>query len=418
MKKKNLYAVAIVLFTLLFLSSCQKEITYKEQQPEVASAANNGNNENRIYVSDIDQLYAAVNDPANAESIVVLAPGTYILSASYPNAGRLELLENMELQGQPGHPELVIIDASALPGTSFVPPLNFPAARTGAIRIGRGFNSIEWLTVKGNSSAQALSVIETDLIWTDVSHIRVAHSILTGGQIGIDIRNVGVASAGRIIDAEIEHNEAVGNTVAFGSGIVIQNANGATGAVIRANLNGNYVHGNRVGFRVFNNAASSTVNNGSITIQSTADRFEENGLGMYLNGGISQASTAIATGNSLSIEVHGSSIRNNNPVPMPPELQPVGQVPPGGIFAAGGNRTTAGSNASNNRLELSLWGTEIFDNNGDINAFGAFSSAASIAGTYNVAEINLHGVSTNAIVVATSSVPTEPAGTNIVNVFR
>jgi hypothetical protein len=42
----------------------------------------------------------------------VLAPGTYILNASYPNAGRLELLENMELQGQPGQPEVVIIDAS------------------------------------------------------------------------------------------------------------------------------------------------------------------------------------------------------------------------------------------------------------------------------------------------------------------
>src|SRR6187399_169546 len=176
---KPLYKKSILLAGVSFfiLSSCKKEITPKGQQEEIASVANSGKNENKIYVSNLDQLYAAVNNPANTGSNVVLAPGTYILNASYANAGRLELLENMELQGQPGHPELVIIDASALPGTSFVPPLNFPAPRTGAIRMGRGSNAIEWLTVKGNSSTQALSVIDTDIIWPDVSYVRIAHSI-------------------------------------------------------------------------------------------------------------------------------------------------------------------------------------------------------------------------------------------------
>jgi len=92
-----------------------------------------GNHESRIYVSDISQLYA-VYDPANTGSKIVY-PGTYILDPNHSNAGRIELLENMELQGQPGHPEKVIIDASLFQPLLFNPPLIF-YCRTGAIRMG------------------------------------------------------------------------------------------------------------------------------------------------------------------------------------------------------------------------------------------------------------------------------------------
>jgi hypothetical protein len=65
-----------------------------------------------VDVSDVGQLYAAVNDVSNEGSHIVLAPGDYVLDASYPNGGRLELQRDMDLQGQPGHPEMVVIDAS------------------------------------------------------------------------------------------------------------------------------------------------------------------------------------------------------------------------------------------------------------------------------------------------------------------
>ena len=91
--------------TIFIFSACKKQIDQPLNQQEISSAANKGNNENRIYVSDISQLYAAVNDPANTRRKIVLAPGTYILEPNHPNAGRIELLENMELQGQPGHPK-------------------------------------------------------------------------------------------------------------------------------------------------------------------------------------------------------------------------------------------------------------------------------------------------------------------------
>src|SRR6185503_4552594 len=93
LSKKWILLAGISFF---IFSSCRKEITFNEQQQELASVANNGKTENKIYVSNLNQLYAAVNNPANTGSIVVLAPGTYVLNASYPNAGRLELLENME----------------------------------------------------------------------------------------------------------------------------------------------------------------------------------------------------------------------------------------------------------------------------------------------------------------------------------
>ena len=416
MKKEFFYTCLIATCSSLFNFSCQKDITQKEEQQEISSAANNGKNENRIYVSDINGLYAAVNNPANTGSVIVLEPGAYILEAARPNAGRIELLENMKLQGQPGHPELVIIDASALPGTSFVPPNNFPAARTGAIRMGRGFNSIEWLTVKGNASAQALSVIDTDLIWPDgPSNIRVAHSIITGGRIGIDIRNVGAASAGRILEADIVDNEVVENLVQFGQGIEVQNANGSTGAIIRATLNGNYVHGNKIGMRTFiNNANNTNTNFGSISILSTADRYEENGIGIYLSAGLNQGSTTTANGNLLTFEAHGTSFQNNQGT-LPPDVT---DPSPGGIYAVGGFSTNGGV-ASDNRLEINLWGCLISGNHGpDIKAYGALSTKLVPAGTNNVVEIQLHGVSQNATVVATQSSPIEPAGTNIVSIFR
>ena len=419
MKKKYLLITyALLLCITVFTFSCKKSIIHDQEKNEIASSANNnanGNNEKKVYVSDVVQLYAAVNDPANTGNLVLLAPGTYILNANSPNAGRLELLENMKLQGQPGHPEQVIIDASQLPGSSFNPPLNFPAARTGAIRMGRGFNSIEWLTVRGNSSAQALSVIDSDLIWAGLSRVRVAHSVITGGRIGIDIRNVGAASVGRILEADIADNEVVENLVQFGQGIEIQNANGATGAIIRATLNGNYVHGNKIGMRTFiNNANNTNTNFGSISIQSTADRYEENGIGIYLSAGFNQGSATTANGNLLTFEAHGTRVQNNQGT-LPPDVT---DPSPGGVYAVGGFSTNGGV-ASDNRLEINLWGCLLSGNHGpDIKAYGAFSNSATLAGTNNVVNIHLHGVSTNATVTATSSLPGEPANTNTVNIFR
>jgi hypothetical protein len=410
--------IFLIFFSLkIFIIMKPLTLDQPSNPQEISSSANKGNSENRMHVSDISQLYAAVNDPANTGSKIVLAPGTYILDPNHPNAGRIEFLENMELQGQPGHPEQVIIDASALPSTSFNPPLNFPTGRTGAIRMGRGANTIEWVTVLGNSSQSALSVIDADLVSTPVAHIRIAHCIVTGGRIGINLRNPSTASSGRILEAEIADNEIEENLVEFGQGILLQNAAGANGAIIRATLHGNYVHGNKVGMVAWNNNSANTVtNSNSISIQSNADRFDENGIGIFLNAALNQGTTTTANENFLHFEAHGTSIQNNIGVPPPYVFNPA----PGGIYAAGGLSLRGGAaDASNNRLEISLWGCPISGNQGrDIEAYGAFSNSATLAGTNNVVNIHLHGVSANATVNTTPSFPAEPAGTNTVNIFR
>jgi hypothetical protein len=412
---KRLLPLSLVV---LVLFSCQKEMKQNIQKEEISTSANSKSNRSylkRIEVSALSELYAAINDADNEGALLLLAPGTYVLSSGYPNGGRIELQKNMALQGQPGHPESVVIDASALPATSFNPPLGFPAARTGAIRMGKGNNSIEWLTVKGNASSQALSVIDTDLIGDSECHIRIEHTIVSGGRIGIDIRNVGLASKNRIIEAELADNEVVENLVQQGQGIEIQNANGASGAVIRVTLNGNYVHGNKIGLRSFNNNANNTKTDfGSITIQSHANRFEENGIGIFLAAALNQGSSTSCNNNSLAFEANGSSIQNNNGI-IPSD---VSDPAPGGMYVAGSLSANAGE-ASNNTLKINLSGCFLTINNGpDIKAYGYLSMPGILYGINNSTTVTLNGVSANGIVTAIASVPADPAGSNVINVVR
>ena len=62
-----------------------------------------------IQVTTVDQLYLAVNNAANNDATIHLAPGTYVLSAtnseggSRPNAGVLRLRPGMSLEGSEEH---------------------------------------------------------------------------------------------------------------------------------------------------------------------------------------------------------------------------------------------------------------------------------------------------------------------------
>jgi hypothetical protein len=418
-KMKKLIVNTTLFLALLSLISCEKQLDKNANPQEIASAfnalTNNGINPENIDVNNVDQLYAAVNDPANAGAQIILAAGTYALSNAYQNLGRLELQENMSLRGQPGQPGTVVIDASALPAASFA----VPSGRTGSIRMGRGTNNIEWVTLKG--SAAGLSVVDTDLPSTE-TQIRIAHVIIdgNGSSIGVDIRN---REAGRMVFAELEHNDIFGNTSLLGPGIEVQNANPATGGIIKVNSKENYLHGNKVGLGAFNNGGQGPVNNNLIEITSRADRIEENGVGMYFGGGVSQVPAALASGNTTIVNAFGTSIRNNNPVPLPAHLRPeVIGFSPCGIYMVGGRSShILGNNkSSNNTLSVSFSGCTIANNNSpEILAFGAWCQPqAVLAGTNNLIEIYFKGVSKQATVTAFPSMPEEPAASNVVNVFR
>lgn len=361
-----------------------------------------------LHVATVEQLYAAVNDVANAGAAVILEPGTYTLSAlnpggvARPNAGRLELQTDMSLYGVTGDRSAVVIDASTLPTASF----NVSFGRTAPVRVGRGSNTVEWLTVLGPPTAAA--GIATEITGTPTTRIRVAHVFLSGASRGVDVRNVGASMIGRQIEAELLDNEFVGPAQVIGmtEGIRIANFGGANNGVIVAISSGNRAHGFQMGCIVANNRSS----NASITLRSSGDRFYGNALGCLINGGLSQT-TGVANGNYTSVEAHGTQFVDN--------AADLG-FRPGGIQIVGGLSTTQSNVTSNNVVSVSLWGSKSAGNLGeDFEAFGAWmESLTGVAGTGNQVTIQLHGVSKQIDVSATASLPPDPGNTNVLTIIR
>ena len=423
MKKNLIIVTAFLINVMLLISSCQKGIDKPFTVPEESSKASNSNskdNDKKVYVSSVDELYASVNNTDNAGTDVILAPGTYVLSSSYPNGGRLELQTDMNLRGQPGQTDAVFIDQSSLPNASF---RLTPTVSTGGIRVGRGSNSIEWLTLKGGAlAANPFSIIETDLIGTE-THFTVSHVNIdcNGSRIGLMLRNRLDEHANRIVNASVEHTEIWGATNTNGFGVALQNR--ISGAKINLDMADNYIHGNKIAILSFNGGLSNAIQNCKTQISSTRDRLEENGCAIDPSGATSGSVATAANNNSFVMKMYGSSIRNNNPVGHP-ELIPANGALPGGVYVAGGFNSLNSANAlntvSNNKALLEFWGCDISNNNApDFYAYGLWSvTSVVLAGTNNVVDIYLKGLSANATVDGYNSNPVEPSGTNVVNVYR
>jgi hypothetical protein len=361
-----------------------------------------------LHVASVEQLYAAVNDVANAGVAIVMEPGTYILSATNaggaarPNAGRLELQPDMSLYGVTGDRSAVVIDARTLPTSSF----NVSFGRTAPLRIGRGSNAVEWLTVLGPPTAAA--GIATEITGTPTTRVRVAHVFSSGASRGVDVRNVGASMIGRQIEAEVIDNEFVGpaEVIGMSEGIRVANFVGADNGVIVATMSGNRAHGFQIGCIVANNRSS----NASITVRSSGDRFYDNALGCSIAGGLSQT-TGVANGNHTAFEAHGTQFVDNT--------ADLG-FRPGGLDVVGGLSTTQPNVTSNNVVSVSLWGSKSEGNLGeDFEAFGAWmGSLTGVAGTGNHVTIQLHGVSKQIDVSAMASLPLDPGNTNVVTIIR
>lgn len=418
MFSKSSHIICLIVIVCLFsISSCKKTDL---AQPEAK----------KVFISNMFQLYAGINDPLNEGSTLVLAPGTYRLNPDFPNAGRIEFKHNMSLIGQEGNASAVIIDVSGLPAASYVvpPTPTYPfELRTGPIRIGNGKNAIEWITFTNDPSNIIRTMIITDIVSKQnasdpapLAQVRIANTIIKNSSIGLNIQNRDAASNGRVVEAELENNEILNNTLPqFGSGVQIQNSFGVSGALIKVNLKGNYIHGNRQGLNLF---TSSTGGNNRIIGRSNSDRLEENGLGLLLTAGLNTVGgTSKVTGNSIDFEATGTLILNNGGLPAP-----LNNYIAGGVFINGGNvgklapGTGAVGTVFSNTVEAILKDCRIENNLGSsqINVFGAYSTLPSPlpAGSNNNALLTLIGISKNASVNAVTSFPLEPAGTNTVTV--
>ena len=362
-----------------------------------------------VQVADVEQLYAAVNHPANAGSTILLAPGTYVLSAKdpsgvgRPNGGRLDLQQDMSVSGVTDDRAAVVIDAAGLPRSTFATPFG----RTGVLRTGRGSNAVEWLTIAGNPLAAA--AVDTDLGSTEYAQVRVAHVVAGNSARGVDIRNVGLEMAGRRLHAEIVDNEFFRGV----EGIRVANFFGADRGDISVVMSGNRSYENILGCIVENNLSSFA----SIQVRSSGDRFEDNGLGCQIGSGL--ASDGAANSNSTVFEGHGTHFTNNTRTTFFNNTGPAFKDF-GGVLVAGGDALSVAGTTSSNTVLVKLWGCRVAENqNFDFRALGARSRDPSIiAGTNNHATIELHGVSKQTDVVGEDSSPVDPSGSNTLTIIR
>ena len=322
-----------------------------------------------ISVSNVDALYDAVNNPANAGATLVLLRGTYVLSATdssnapRPNGGRIELQPNMSIVGVEGDRDAVVIDASGLPVSSF-PQTNGPNA---AVRMGLGHNALEWFSVRNAVNAQAN--IDTGLQATDpgTAYIEVAHVASSGGVRGLEVINYGPQTSGQTIDAEITDSYFFDNILGTGEGIRIGSFVGAVGGTVNIWMSGNISWGNLTG-RIFENARAE---NSTINAFSLGNRFYDNQTGTIIFSGISTNNTR-ADGNTINFEAVDDEFVDNT---TPSTLDQGGL-----LIVAAENDSTVSGGGSNNTANVRLWGCRMLDNaRSDLTVIGARSPSASLA---------------------------------------
>lgn len=428
MKNRLLFTLLVIISVNFF--SCQKsndfigsaeDFSLSVKPEESSSTANSSNAVNSVYVSNIDELYTEINNPENVGVTLVLLAGIYMLNPNYPNGGRLEFLHDMSITGQAGRPEQVIIDATNLPNSSLRRPIpGVPGnPMTGVVRMGDGKNTLEWLTLQNdpaNRTNRIRSLVQTDIVATPVAQIRIAHTIIQGSSIGINLINAQLIAQGRVIKAVLEDNELRDNAIpGFGTAIQIQNSQLASDAAIYVTMRRNYIHRNVAGIVAFNGSTEGAM----IEIKSYTDRIEDNRIGMFFNGGYLSTSDP-ALNNLVRVEAYATTVKNNTGDPSPLFLEPGC-----GVFAAGAESwlpLPLPGNAHHNQLDISFHGCTIEGNEGDaqIICYGAISyhPVPTLVGTYNTTNIYLYGKSADAVVSATPSVPAEPAGTNTITIYQ
>jgi hypothetical protein len=170
--------------------------------------------------------------------------------------------------------------------------------------MGRGNNTVEWLTVR--NVVNGTSAITTDLVLPGVTTVTIAHVVASGSAHGFDIRNTGATAAGRSMEVVLTDNELADNVIGTGQGIRIANLPGANGAHIHATLSGNYAHGNIAGCLAANQGTVSS----TVEIESKGDRLDDNGNGIVLLGGFSTAAAA-ARGNLTRFSAQTSQVDHN-----------------------------------------------------------------------------------------------------------
>jgi hypothetical protein len=323
-----------------------------------------------VNVSNVEGLYAAVNNPANVGAIVVLASGTYTLTTkdannqSRPNGGRLVLQSGMVLVGQNRYVDFDgdgvwdprddnndgIPDTDPVRGLIFADPTSETIINAinlsvgpGAVRVGLD-NVVEKLTVRNTSKINAgIDVNVVPAIGGMRAEIR--DCLVEDGQRGI--RLLVFTQSGIDSSAVLERNILRRNTgpAGFGAQIAIQVASNSSWDVVARN---NLLYSNRVGLFV---VGEGTTNVNSHVL-SMRNLYRQNEVGLNIQVGRDNFPGLLFGSNGSSI--HLTSIDDVI-------LDNVGTLAfglGGGVVALGGLITNAGATlSSNDALDLQFLGT-------------------------------------------------------------
>jgi hypothetical protein len=218
-----------------------------------------------------------------------------------------------------------------------------------AIRMGLGYNALEWLTVRDAVNAGAN--IDTGLQAFDpgTAFIRVAHLATTGATRGLNILNFGPQTSGQTIDADIVDCYFFSNNIALAEGIRIGNFQGAQASTVNVRMDGNLSWGQQMGRSIVNNRAQNSM----ISVISSGNRFYDNGFGTFIFGGLSANGTR-ADGNTIDFEAHGDQFLENTAA---------SQFDHGGLIVVGAeNDSPVGGGGSHNTVNVQLWGCRMSGN--------------------------------------------------------
>jgi hypothetical protein len=218
-----------------------------------------------------------------------------------------------------------------------------------AIRMGLGYNALEWLTVRDAVNGGAN--IDTGLQAFDpgTAYIRVSHIASTGSTRGLNILNFGPATSGQTIEADIVDCNFFHNNVGLGEGIRIGNFLGAQGSTVNVRMDGNVSWGQKFGRQIVNNRAQDS----TISVISSGNRFYDNGLGTFAFGGLSSNGTR-ADGNTIDFEAHGDQFSGNTGA---------SEFDHGGLVVVGAeNDSPIGGGGSHNTVNVLLWGCRMSSN--------------------------------------------------------
>jgi hypothetical protein len=253
-----------------------------------------------IGVNNVEELYTAVNNPANDNVRILLAPGTYALTEMAPcgtplcplrpNLGRLFLREGMDLIGNNSYlldhgipqPRDAIGEVFADPATEtfidgsalFGDP---PSDAGGSSVIHAGLrNHVQNLTVRGNGFNAAQIEVVPPRSGTSVV---VSGCILEGGRRGIFVNNTGPIASGTQSTATIEGNVLRHHRSHFGFGIHVLHFQ-TVGDQIVVKASNNRVYDNNFGLYLpsLGSIESQT------TVISRSNTYQGNAIGIFVIG--------------------------------------------------------------------------------------------------------------------------------------